>query len=95
MRAAGVRPVPVAGEKAGTLDGLTVVFTGSLADFSRDEARAELERQGGRVTDSVSGNTDYVVAGADPGSKRAEAEARGVRVIDEAAFKRLLEGEAP
>jgi DNA ligase (NAD+) len=87
--------VPVAGETAGALAGLTFVFTGALRDFTRDEARAEVERRGGRATDSVSGRTDYVVIGADPGAKRAEAESQGVRVIDEEGFKRLLAGATP
>ncbi|NBB71525.1 MAG: NAD-dependent DNA ligase LigA [Alphaproteobacteria bacterium] len=95
MAAAGVHPVPLDREAAGPLDGLSFVFTGALADFSRDEARAEVERRGGRVTESVSGRTDYVVVGADPGATRDQAEAEGVRIVDEEGFKRLLAGETP
>jgi DNA ligase (NAD+) len=95
MAAAGVRPVPVEGEAAGPLDGLTFVFTGALADFTRAEARAEVERRGGRVTDGVSGRTAYVVVGADPGATRDDAAAEGARVVDEEGFKRLLAGGTP
>jgi len=95
LAAAGVRPKPVEGEAAAALDGLTVVFTGALADFTRAEARAEVERRGGRVTDSVSDRTDYVVVGAGPGAKRDEAAGEGVRILDEGGFKRLLAGATP
>jgi DNA ligase (NAD+) len=66
------------------------VFTGSLADFTRSEARERVAALGGRATSGVSGNTDYVVVGEEPGSKRDEAEEKGVKIIDEAAFKSLL-----
>ncbi len=90
MVAAGVRPVPVEGEAASPLAGLSVVFTGALADFTRAEARAEVERRGGRTSDDPSAATDYVVVGAEPGAKRDQAEAAGVAILDEAAFKQLL-----
>ncbi len=77
------------------LDGVTVVITGSLAEYSRDEARAEVERRGGRATSSVSGETDYLVVGEDPGSKLDDAREHGVRTIDEDEFKGLLSGEKP
>jgi DNA ligase (NAD+) len=78
------------------LDGFTVVVTGTLEDFTRDEAREALEARGAKVTGSVSGRTTAVVAGADPGSKLAKAEQHGVPVLDEAAFAWLLEtGELP
>jgi len=69
------------------------VLTGTLASRSREQARREIEARGGRVTSSVSARTRYVVAGADPGSKLARAEALGVEVLDEAAFLKLILGE--
>jgi len=63
------------------LAGQTIVLTGSLPDRTRREATEEIEERGGTVTSSVSGNTDAVVAGANPGSKMDEAEDRGIRVV--------------
>ncbi|MDH3259548.1 MAG: NAD-dependent DNA ligase LigA [Acidimicrobiia bacterium] len=73
------------------LEGLTVVITGTLPSLGREEAKAAVEAQGGRVTSSVSGKTSVVVAGESAGSKLARAEELGVRVIDETAFFELLE----
>ena len=73
------------------LAGLTVVVTGTLDGFTRDEAHAALEARGAKVAGSVSGRTSMVVAGASPGSKVAKAEQLGVPVLDEAGFRRLLE----
>ena len=72
--------------------GKTFVFTGGLAHFSRDEAKALVTARGGKVTSSVSAKTDYVVAGADPGSKLAKARELGVTILDEAEFEELLKG---
>jgi DNA ligase (NAD+) len=71
------------------VSGKTFVFTGTLESLSREEARTLVERAGGRVTGSVSAKTDYVVAGADPGSKLDKAERLGVRILDEQAFKKI------
>jgi DNA ligase (NAD+) len=73
------------------LDGLTFVFTGALDRWTRDEVQQFVERHGGRATSSVSGETDYVVAGPGGGSKLDEAEARDVPVLNEDAFLDLLE----
>ena len=73
------------------LAGKTFVLTGTLQAYTRDEAKAGLEALGGKVTSSVSSKTDYVIAGADPGSKRDRAEALGVQLLDEAGFRRLIE----
>jgi len=75
-----------------TLEGLTVVVTGSLEGFSRDEAREAILARGGKAAGSVSRNTDFVVSGESPGSKRDRAVQLGVPVLDEAGFRALLAG---
>lgn len=77
---------------ARTLEGLTVVVTGSLVDFSRDSAKEAILSRGGKAAGSVSKKTDYVVVGENAGSKADKAEQLGVPVLDEAGFKALLEG---
>ena len=74
-----------------TLEGLTLVVTGSLVDFSRDGAKEAILSRGGKASSSVSKKTDYVVVGESPGSKAEKAEQLGVPVLDEAGFKHLLE----
>jgi len=66
------------------------VLTGTLANYTRDEAKKMIEDAGGKVTGSVSKNTDYVVAGADAGSKLDKANQLAVKVIDEDGLERLL-----
>jgi DNA ligase (NAD+) len=73
-----------------TLSGLTVVVTGSLASYSRDEAKEAIITRGGKASGSVSKNTDYVVAGENAGTKLEKAEQLGLRVLDEEGFTRLL-----
>jgi DNA ligase (NAD+) len=73
------------------LEGLTVVVTGSLVDFSRDSAKEAIVSRGGKAAGSVSKNTDYVVVGDNAGSKAEKAEQLGVAVLDESGFKVLLE----
>ncbi|MDR5738585.1 MULTISPECIES: NAD-dependent DNA ligase LigA [unclassified Caballeronia] len=79
----------------GVLAGRTVVLTGTLPTLSREEAKEMLEAAGAKVAGSVSKKTDYVVAGAEAGSKLAKAEELGVPVLDEDGMKKLLEGVTP
>lgn len=74
------------------LQGKVFVLTGSLDTMTRGEAKSRIEAAGGRVTSSVSGNTDYLVAGTGPGGKLAKARRLGVVAIDETAFLKLLAG---
>jgi DNA ligase (NAD+) len=89
---AGAAP-PQSGE--GPLAGKTVVVTGTLPTFSRQDAEAAIRAAGGHAAGSVSKATDYLVAGEKAGSKLAKAESIGVPVLDEEAFRRLLERGRP
>jgi len=75
-----------------TLEGLTIVVTGSLVAFSRDSAKEAILTRGGKAAGSVSKKTDYVVVGENAGSKAEKAEQLGVPILDEAGFGQLLEG---
>ena len=74
----------------GNVAGKTFVITGTLEQMSRDAARDAILERGGKVTGSVSKKTDYLIAGADPGSKLDKAGQLGIEVLDEAAFLTLL-----
>jgi DNA ligase (NAD+) len=80
---------PAARAAEGALSGKTIVFTGSMETMSRPEAKARAEALGARVSDSVSKKTDYVVVGADAGSKAKKAAELGVATLDEAAWREL------
>ena len=71
------------------LDGLTFVITGTLPDFSRDEVKEFIQSKGGKVIDSVSKKTSYLVLGDAPGSKFAKAQELGVPILDEAGLRKL------
>ena len=87
-------PAPRSPEaSAGPLDGKTLVVTGTLEGFSRQEAEEAIRAAGGKPAGSVSKKTDYVVAGESAGSKLAKAQELGVPVLDEDGFRRLLAGE--
>jgi len=77
-------------KKPTPLSGKTVVLTGGLDSFSRDEARRIIEELGGRVTSSVSKKTDFVIVGKDPGSKYDDALRLGVKTLDENEFKKMI-----
>jgi DNA ligase (NAD+) len=86
------RPADAAG---GPLEGKTVVVTGTLSGFSRQEAEEAIRAAGGKPGGSVSKKTDYLVAGESAGSKLSKAQELGVLVLDEDGFRRLLAGEPP
>lgn len=91
LKAAGVWPTGEAkGRKQeGVFSGLTFVITGTLPTYSRDDAKALIESQGGKVTDSVSKKTSYLVLGENPGSKHEKAKSLGVKIIGEDELKKL------
>jgi DNA ligase (NAD+) len=74
----------------GPLAGRTLVLTGTLPQWSREQATERISAAGGRVTGSVSKKTDYVVAGETPGSKLEKAQRLGVPVLDEAGLRELV-----
>ncbi len=93
LRKAGVQwPEHVSAPLTGSppLSGKIFVLTGTLASMTRDDAKAGIQALGGKVSGSVSKKTDYLVVGAEPGSKLAEARKLGIGLMDEVAFKRLL-----
>ena len=88
---AGIEPSPEAAQDSkGPFAGKTVVLTGTLTTLTREDAKAEIERRGGRVSGSISRKTDLLVAGEEAGSKLKKAEELGVRVLTEAQFAELL-----
>ena len=94
LREVGVRmesdQLPPEQAAEGALAGKTLVVTGSLSRYTRDEIHELITRHGGRAASSVSKKTDYLVAGERAGSKLQKAQDLGVTVLDEAAFERLL-----
>ena len=88
---ASVQPRPEEVVSSGPFVGKSIVLTGTLESMSREDAKAAVERRGGRVAGSVSRKSDFVVAGADAGTKLKKAQELGVKVIDEAAFRAMLD----
>jgi DNA ligase (NAD+) len=95
LRTVGVWPVAKKDgkkKKEGALSGLTFVVTGTLPNLSREDAKEFIEANGGKVTDSVSKKTSYLVLGENPGSKLDKARSLGVKVIDETGLRKLAGG---
>ncbi len=90
LEALGVKLTEEARKGPQPLAGLSIVLTGELEGFARTEAEARIRQWGGQVASSVSRRTDYVVVGANPGSKYQQAKTLGVRILDEAQFKKLI-----
>jgi DNA ligase (NAD+) len=86
-------PAPRTSAAEGPLVGKSVVVTGTLEGFSREEAETAIREAGGKAAGSVSRKTDYVVAGESAGSKLSKAQELGVQVLDEDGFRKLLAGE--
>ena len=93
LKEAGLKlenPVYKIGEKKLPLDGLKFVFTGTLHNWTRSEAQKMVEDLGAQATSSVSKETDYVVAGENPGSKLDKASKNDVKILNEDEFEKLL-----
>jgi DNA ligase (NAD+) len=95
MIQAGVQPISEEKRLGGKFAGMNFVFTGTLTQFTRDEAKRIVENEGGHTPGSVSRKTDYVIAGTDAGSKLTKARELGVPVISETEFLELLEEKSP
>jgi DNA ligase (NAD+) len=93
LKKAGVWPRAEArGSRGGPLEGKTFVITGTLPNLSREQAKALIVERGGKVTDSVSAKTNYLVVGEAPGSKLEKAKAMGVPTVDENGLRKLVGG---
>src|SRR5262249_38622196 len=92
FRRAGVKMSEVRKKLEGPLSGKSFVITGTLDALSRDQAKDRIEALGGKVVNSISKKTDYLVVGASPGTKLDKAQKLGVKTLDEAAFLAMLEG---
>ncbi len=94
LEKAGVHPTAEKRElKSNILEGKSFVFTGGLANRSREEAGKLVQQHGGKVSSSVSKKTDFVVVGTDPGSKADKAKQLGVTILNETEFEDILKGK--
>jgi len=91
LLAAGVKPEQPRKLRSDKLAGKTIVITGTLENFSRQQAEQAIRRAGGKSSSSVSKKTDFVLAGENPGSKLDKAEKLGIQVIDEKQFMKMIE----
>ena len=94
LKAAGVWPqggatVAAKAQESEAFSGMTFVVTGTLPTLTRDSVKEFIESHGGKVTDSVSKKTSYLVLGEEPGSKYEKAKSLGVKIIDEADLRKL------
>ena len=93
LKAAGVDPsvkLSEASSQSGKLSGLTFVVTGTLPTLTREGVKELIENNGGKVTDSVSKKTSYLVLGENPGSKADKARMLGIKILDEAGLRKLI-----
>jgi DNA ligase (NAD+) len=90
LLASGVQILYDGPKEPGTLTGKIFVLTGTLEGMTRSEAKKIIERAGGKVSSSVSRNTDYLVSGTSPGSKLKRAKDLGVEIIDETALRQFI-----
>lgn len=88
--AAGVDPQPLVVQKNGAFEGKTFVLTGTLATFSREEAKKMIQERGGKVASSVSAKTDYVLVGENPGNKLVEAQKFNAKILFEGDFQKMV-----
>lgn len=86
-------PGTAANAQPGGLTGKNFVLTGSLSSLTREEAKDKIKALGGKVKESVGRETDYVVVGAEPGSKYAKAQKMGIKILAEAEFLKMIKGE--
>jgi DNA ligase (NAD+) len=91
LLAAGVKPeLPKKAKAKGKMAGKTIVVTGTLRNFTRQQAELAIRQAGGKTSSSVSKKTDFVLAGEEPGSKLDKAQKLGVKVIGEKEFEEML-----
>ena len=90
LKEAGINPQGAGKKKAGKLEGKIFVFTGEMARYSRPEAKQIVEELGAKTSESVSKKVDYLVVGANPGSKHQQAQKSGVKIINEDEFLAII-----
>jgi DNA ligase (NAD+) len=90
LREAGVTPEQAKTKRSDKMRGKTFVITGTLENFTRQKAEQAVRQMGARALSSVSKNTDFVLAGKNPGSKLDKARSLGVKIIDEKEFSKML-----
>ncbi len=92
LLAAGVTPERTVTKRSDKMAGKTFVITGTLGKFTRQQAEQAVKQMGAKTSSSVSKNTDFVLAGENPGSKLDKARSLGVKIVDEKDFLEMLNG---